>query len=49
MTVILVCEEAPGICSHLLTLFSLVLIIITLPFSLLMVVKVVQVKLSTFY
>merc|ERR1719471_1471109 len=37
-----VCEEAPGICSHLLTLFSLLLIIITLPFSLLMVVKVVQ-------
>merc|ERR1719471_1035035 len=34
--------QAPGICSHLLTLFSLILILITLPFSLLMVVKVVQ-------
>ena len=39
-----VCDEAPGICAHLLTLFSLLLIIVTLPFSLLMVVKVVQVK-----
>merc|ERR1719382_2348879 len=37
-----VCEEAPGICAHLLTLFSLLIILVTLPFSLLMVVKVVQ-------
>ena len=40
---LLVCEEAPGICAHLLTLFSLLIILVTLPFSLLMVVKVVQV------
>merc|ERR1719242_2052608 len=36
------CEEGPGICSHLLTLISLLIILVTLPFSLLMVVKVVQ-------
>ena len=38
-----VCEEGPGICSHLLTLISLLLILITLPFSLCCVVQVVQV------
>merc|ERR1712218_508374 len=37
-----VCEEAPGICAHLLTLFSLLLIIVSLPVSLLVVIKVVQ-------
>ena len=37
------CEEGPGICSHLLTLISLLLILITLPFSLCCVVQVVQV------
>merc|ERR1719382_1273624 len=37
-----VCEEAPGICAHLLTLFSLLIILVTLPFSLLFVIKVVQ-------
>jgi len=37
-----VCDEAPGICAHLLTLFSLFIIAVTLPFSLIMVVKVVQ-------
>merc|ERR1719382_1025324 len=37
-----VCEEAPGICAHLLTLFSLLIILVTLPFSLVFVVKVVQ-------
>jgi len=37
-----VCEEGPGICSHLLTLISLLLILITLPFSLCCVVQVVQ-------
>ena len=36
------CEEGPGICSVLLTLFSLLLILVTLPLSLLWVVKVVQ-------
>jgi len=36
------CEEGPGICAHLLTLFSILIIITTLPFSLLCVVKVVQ-------
>jgi hypothetical protein len=43
-----VCEEAPGICAHLLTLFSILIIVVTLPFSLLMVVKVVQVCLGQF-
>ena len=47
--IFIVCEEAPGICSHLLTLFSLILIILTLPVSLLMVVKVVQVSTDSFF
>ena len=38
-----VCEEGPGICSHLLTLISLLIILVTLPFSLCCVVQVVQV------
>jgi len=36
------CKEGPGLCSHLLTLFSLFLIVIFLPFSLICVIKVVQ-------
>ena len=42
----LVCDEGPGICAHLLTLFSLLLIAATLPVSLCFVVKVVQVSSS---
>jgi hypothetical protein len=38
------CEEGQGICSQLLTLFSLLLIALTLPVSLFFVIKVVQVK-----
>ena len=37
------CEEGPGICALTLTIFSLFLIAVSLPFSLLWVVKVVQV------
>merc|ERR1719391_601385 len=37
-----VCEEGPGICSLLLTIGSLLLIIVSLPVSLLVVIKVVQ-------
>jgi len=36
------CEEGPGVCAMALTIFSLVLIILTLPLSLMFVVKVVQ-------
>merc|ERR1719195_1399057 len=36
------CEEGPGVCAMALTVFSLVLIIFTLPLSLMFVVKVVQ-------
>jgi len=36
------CDEGPGICSHLLTLFSILLIIATMPLSLLWTIKVVQ-------
>jgi len=36
------CEEGPGICSLLLTIGSLLLIIVSLPVSLLVVIKVVQ-------
>ena len=37
------CEEGQGICAHLLVIGSVLLIIVTLPFSLFFVVKVVQV------
>ena len=37
------CEEGPGVCALALTIFSLILIIVSLPLSLLFVVKVVQV------
>ena len=37
------CEEGPGLFSHLLTIASVLMIIATLPLSLLMTVKVVQV------
>ena len=36
------CEEGPGIFAHILTFLSLLLIVITLPVSLVWVVKVVQ-------
>jgi len=36
------CEEGPGVCAMALTIFSLILIIVTLPLSLVFVVKVVQ-------
>ena len=42
------CEEGPGLFAHLLTFLSLILILITLPFSLMWVVKVVQVNFSKF-
>jgi len=38
----LACEEGPGICALALTIFSLMLIVATLPLSLIFVVKVVQ-------
>ena len=37
------CSQGPNICAHILTFFSLLIIIITLPLSLCFVVKVVQV------
>ena len=37
-------NEGPGLCSHLLTFVSVLIIFATLPFSLCFVVKVVQVK-----
>ena len=40
----LACDEGPGICSILLTLFSILLIMATMPLSLLYTVKVVQVQ-----
>ena len=38
------CEEGPGICSLLLTIGSLVLVLVSLPLSLFVVIKVVQVN-----
>ena len=43
------CDEGPGICSVILTLVSVILVIATLPFSLLLVVKVVQVQIKERY
>ena len=41
-----VCEEGPGVFAYFLTICSVLLILATLPFSLFMVVKVVQVRIS---
>jgi len=38
----LICEEGPGICALIMTIGSLLLIVVSLPLSLLFVVKVVQ-------
>ena len=38
----LACEEGQGICAHLLVVVSIILIFVTLPFSLCFAVKVVQ-------
>ena len=40
------CEEGPGVCALLMTVVSLLLILISLPVSLVFVVKVVQVRTS---
>ena len=37
------CDDGPGLCAHMLTALSLLLIAVSLPLSLFMVVKVVQV------
>jgi len=37
-----VCEEGPGVCAHLMPMISVLLIMATLPFSLLITAKVVQ-------
>ena len=36
------CEEGQGVCAHLMVVCSILLILVTLPFSLVFVVKVVQ-------
>ena len=36
------CSQGPGLCSHMITLTSVLLILISLPLSLFLVVKVVQ-------
>ena len=36
------CEEGPGLCSYLMTIISFLLIVATLPLSLLYTIKVVQ-------
>ena len=36
------CSEGPGLCAHMLTLISVLLILVSLPLSLMFVVKVVQ-------
>ena len=38
------CEEGPGVVAHLLTIASLLMVAASLPLSLFMVVKVVQVQ-----
>ena len=44
-----VCSEGPDLCALLLTCCSLILIIITLPLSLIWTIKVVQVSNSNLY
>ena len=41
---VVVCDESPGLVSYFLTICSLLLVLVTLPFSLLYTVKVVQVN-----
>ena len=41
------CEEGPGVFAHVLTFLSVLLILVTLPVSLVWVVKVVQVSLDS--
>ena len=36
------CNEGPGLCAHMITATSIILILVSLPLSLLFVVKVVQ-------
>ena len=36
------CSEGPGLCAHMITLISVLIIFVSLPLSLLFVVKVVQ-------
>ena len=36
------CSEGPGLCAHMITLISVIIIFVSLPLSLLFVVKVVQ-------
>ena len=38
------CDEAPSVCARLLILSSVLLVLLTLPFSLCCVIKVVQVS-----
>ena len=38
------CEEGQGVCAHLMVIGYILLIFVTMPFSLLFVVKVVQVR-----
>ena len=40
----LACEEGQGVCAHLMVIGSILLILVTMPFSLVFVVKVVQVR-----
>ena len=41
------CAESPTLCAHLLTLASFLLILVTLPLSLLYSIRVVQVSLAS--
>ena len=41
------CAESPTLCAHLLTLASFLLILVTLPLSLLYSIRVVQVTLTS--
>ena len=40
------CEEAPGMFANFITLGSMLLVLVSLPFSLFFVVKVVQVRIE---
>ena len=44
-----VCDEAPSVVARLLIIASIILVIVTLPFSLCLVIKVVQVLTNFHY
>ena len=47
MFFIAACDEGPGVCAHLITFFSILLVFVTIPFSLCFAVKVSYLRCHT--